>query len=224
MNENNMRKDDWSFEDFVGEDNSFQNHIEDSLVFYPMIQDLIVALARYYVAEGTKVIDVGCSTNALVHRLKDKIGRNCSYIGIDNVNLSKEDDPFLLIGDARYDCNYNNSSLVTSCFTFEFLSKQDRLPLMQKIYDGLIENGAFVLVGKTINEDSYMQNAYDGVFLSKKHGNFNWEEIMQKHERLRGIQVPLTNSENVQMMKKVGFSNVSMFFRYLNFVGLIGVK
>lgn len=217
-------KEDWTFEDFVETDESFQRHIEDSLVFYPMIQELIIGLAKYYIVEDTKVIDIGCSTNTFIHKLKEKVPRNCNFIGMDNVNLAKKSDPLLYIGDIRYDCDYNNASLVTSCFTFEFLSKRDRLPLMQKIYDGLVENGAFVLVGKTINENSYMQNAYDGVFLSKKHSNFNWEDIMQKHERLRGVQIPLTNSENIQMMRDVGFSNVSTFFRYLNFVGVIGVK
>lgn len=217
-------KKDWKFESFVENNENFQNHIEDSLVFYPMVQELIIGLAEYYIVENTKVIDIGCSTNTLIHSLKERIFRNCSFIGMDNVNLCDVTDQFFYIGDIRYDCNYENSSLVTSCFTFEFLSKQDRLPLMQKIYNGLIENGAFILVGKTINEDSYMQNMYDGIFLSKKHANFDWDAIMQKHEHLRGIQIPLTNSENIQMMRDVGFNNVSVFFRYLNFTGIIGVK
>lgn len=219
-------KNDWKFEDFTEDNKDFQNHIEDSLIFYPMVQELIIGLARYYMVDDTKVIDIGCSTNLLIHKLKDAVPRNCTFIGMDNINFKADavPDRFLHIGDIRYDCNYENSSLVTSCFTLEFLNKKDRFPLIQKIYNGLIDNGAFILLGKTINENSYMQNVYDGVFLTKKHSNFTWEEIMQKHERLRGIQTPLTNSENMQMMYDAGFETVNVFFRYLNFVGIIGVK
>lgn len=215
---------DWSFEDFVENNKSFQNHIEDSLIFYPMVQELVIGIAKYYIVENTKVIDIGCSTNILIHKIKNTVSRNCSFIGMDTVELCDNTDPLFYVGDIRYDCDYSNSSFVTSCFTFDFLSKQDRMPLIKKIYDGLIDGGAFILVDKNIDENGYMQNMYDSIFLSKKHMNFNWEEIMQKHERLRGIQVPLSNSENIQMMKNAGFKNINMFFKYLNFTGIIGVK
>ena len=49
-----------------------------------------------------------------------------------------------LIEDVRQSEALTNMSLAVSMFTFQFLPEKDRMSLLQKIYDNLVDGGAFI--------------------------------------------------------------------------------
>jgi hypothetical protein len=54
-------------------------------------------------------------------------------------------------------------SLVTSLFTFQFISEKHRMPLMKKIYDHQVEGGAFVFSEKVLSPSGKIQNMMKGI-------------------------------------------------------------
>jgi tRNA (cmo5U34)-methyltransferase len=48
--------------------------------------------------------------------------------------------------------------------------------------------------------------------------------IRQKSKSLRGVLNPLTLQQNMDLLREAGFSNMEIFFRWYNFVGLVAIK
>ena len=49
-------------------------------------------------------------------------------------------------------------------------------------------------------------------------------EIARKRQALEKVLVPLTAGENEALLKKAGFREVDVFFRWANFCGWVAVK
>ena len=66
--------------------------------------------------------------------------------------MNKEQDYFSYkIEDISGSDSLQNLSLAISMFTFQFLPERDRLSLMQKIFDNLVDGGAFVTSEKVFS-------------------------------------------------------------------------
>ena len=74
---------------FAHRKEGFDEHIEKSIRGYSQLIEDVVALSRYFVENGTTVVDIGCSTGkmtkALIDYNKDHIeGSGVEFIGIEN--------------------------------------------------------------------------------------------------------------------------------------------
>jgi tRNA (cmo5U34)-methyltransferase len=49
-------------------------------------------------------------------------------------------------------------------------------------------------------------------------------EISQKREALENILIPYKLSENITMLRDIGFTDCEVFFKWYNFSGLIAKK
>jgi tRNA (cmo5U34)-methyltransferase len=49
-------------------------------------------------------------------------------------------------------------------------------------------------------------------------------EISQKREALENVLIPYKLSENITLLKEVGFRTVEVFFKWYNFSGFIAKK
>ena len=175
---------------FAHRPEGFDNHIEQSIRGYSHLMDDVISLSRYFVENNTNVIDIGCSTGKMTKALIDynlDHSQEAKYIGLEiaegfekdldkrKKELSYYDYVQFLSDDARW-YEYSNCSLVTSIFTLQFMPKTDRRELLQNIYNGLNEGGAFIFAEKTICENALVQdmitfNYYDNNL--HKYWNFN---------------------------------------------------
>jgi len=232
-NDHNTDGKDFSFSNIE----NFDEHIDASIPHYSTLNNNIVALSDYFVETGTNVYDIGCSTGKLLRRLKEQrdskesiaSGTSTKYIGLEiNENFSKDfeqEKNFQLIEEdlLNYD-NFDNASLITSVFTLQFISQKDRKKILQKIYDGLNDGGAFIFSEKIISSSAKIENIQTFLYYSFKRNNFSAEEILDKEVNLRSIMKPVTLEQNLQMLKEVGFKDIDIFWRNFNFVGIVAVK
>ncbi len=227
---------DFSFSN-LGTEN-FDEHIDLSIPHYSTLNNNIIALSDYFVENGTNVYDIGCSTGKLLRRLREKretkdcIGSEVNetkYIGLEiNEEFSKDfiqEKNFKLIEEdlLNYD-SFDNASLITSVFTLQFISQKDRKKILQKIYDGLNDGGAFIFSEKIISESAKIENIQTFLYYSFKRQNFSAEEILDKEVNLRSIMKPVTLEQNMKMLKEVGFKDIDIFWRNFNFVGIAAIK
>ena len=73
-----------------------------------------------------------------------------------------------------------------------------------------------VQVRALINE---LQQRYDF-----KRKNLTDSEILDKNTSIRGIMKPLTLKENIDILEHIGFKKIDIFFKKMNFVGIIAIK
>ena len=206
-----------------------------SIPHYSTLNNNIIALSNYFIENNTNIYDIGCSTGKLLKRLKTEqsgeyIGdKTPNYIGLEiNKNFIKDfiqEKNFSLIEEDLLNYNdFKNASLITSIFTLQFISQKDRRKILQKIYNGLNDGGAFIFSEKIFSNSAKLENIQTFLYYSFKRENFTAKEILDKEVNLRSIMKPITLDQNIEMLKDVGFKDIDVFWRNFNFVGIIAIK
>ncbi len=215
---------------------TFDRHINASIRGYAALRHDCKLLSQYFVQSGTKVVDVGCSTGAFLRSVRDhndEAVKKVRYLGVDtndkmatrwkefrapNVSFKK--------GDARKIDVLNDTSVVFSLFTLQFLPEADRLPLVKRIYNGLHAGGAFILAEKVHAKNAKIQNILTFMYYDFKRLNFSPEEILDKERSLRDLMHPLSEFKIFEMLRSAGFkpNDMQLFWRNHLFLGVLAMK
>lgn len=222
-----MNKEAFSFDTIT----NFDSHILASVPNYDVLFNSLLILSDYFIMQDKTVYDIGCSTGKLLKALDKKNENiNCKYIGLDiSTNLlPKEVDSVkqhYLVEDLNKALfQFKDACLVFSIFTLQFLNKEARQTILTNIYNGLQKGGALIITEKVYCDNGQMQDIFTSSYYDYKKQSFSEKEILDKEVSLRKILKPLTRTDNLDMLQKAGFTNVEMFFKYLNFEGFLCVK
>lgn len=194
----------------------FDNHIEKSIANYSILAETIKNISQFFLVEDTVLIDIGCSTGKML----EAIIHDGLKLGVDNSeNLlpKSHNNTKYLNQDLRDFDDYKNSSLILSIFTLQFVDKQYRQMILNRIYDGLIEGGAFIWAEKVICKNGNDQEIMTFAHYDYKQKNFLPEEILNKEKDLRKLLRPQTTEKNLKMAEKAGFENPLLFWKFFNF-------
>jgi tRNA (cmo5U34)-methyltransferase len=227
-----MTVDDFSFRDHAKD---FDSHIGRSIPGYQELVRTCVRLSRRFVQSGTTVVDVGCSTGHLLTAISEYnrgARSDVAYVGLDsvsdfdvhwerwkNVNVKFE------ICDARFYPGFKNISLACSLFTIQFVPPRDKLQLLQRIYDGLVEGGALMIAEKTLADTSRLQDAMTFPYYDYKlDQGFSEKELLDKERSLRGQMTLWTEAELKQALRGVGFREIDSIWRNFTFIGVLALR
>ena len=208
----------------------FDKHIYKSIRGYNDLRNDIIHMSKYFIIDDTSVVDIGCSQASLIKRIK---GYNTqvsttNYIGFDinedfKQHWKDEDNLSYKIQDVR-ETNLENMSFCISMFTFQFLPEKDRLNLMKKIFDNLVDGGAFVITEKVFSNNSKIQNMMEFMYYDFKRKSFSEKEILDKEQELRHLMKLTTENLLLEQLKNIGFRGISIFWKNFNFIGVLGIK
>ena len=216
---------------FANMSDDFDGHIYKSIRGYNYLRQDIVSMSRYFVENDTTVIDIGCSQGTLIkdiHNINSQ-APNAKYIGIDidkafNKHWKNERNLKYFNKDIRTWDDVNNLSLVVSMFTFQFIPERDRLKIMKKVYDNLVDGGAFVFSEKVFSQHSKFQNMMEFLYYDHKRRGFTEKEILDKEQELRHLAKLTTEKLLFEQLKSIGFTDIQVFWRNFNFIGVIAIK
>jgi tRNA (cmo5U34)-methyltransferase len=228
---------------------NFDDHINKSIRNYDQLRDDIVSLSKYFVTSNSNVVDYGCSQGTMIKRIRDtnkKHAKKSVYYGVDiNDDFRKhwknEEDLKYQIADIRpwmgdiEDTDpddefadwvsYTDCSLIISMFTMQFINESDRLRVLDEIYNiQLNKGGALILCEKVFSPDAKFQNMMDSLYLDYKRQFFSEKELVDKEQELRHLAKLQTEETIMQNLKSIGFSDIQMFWRNFNFIGLVAIK
>ena len=212
--------------------NVFPDMIKRSVPGYDTILKGVAMLAMKYAQSNTNVYDLGASLGAVSVTIDQAVGDlNLNIIAIDNslpmiqglqqklaeIQVNNTITPQL---DDLLKLQLSDSSFVVSNFTLQFMSVGSRQPICQKIYDGLVEGGAFVLSEKVLSTE-LMIDFYHGY---KKINGYSDMEIAQKRQALEDSLKPDALEIWVERLKSFGFSHIEVWFSAFNFIYLVAIK
>jgi tRNA (cmo5U34)-methyltransferase len=227
-----MKVVDFSFQDHA---DHFDDHIGRSIPGYRELGKTCVQLSRRFVQPGTSVVDVGCSTGHLLASIQahnQDARPDVNYIGIDCapnfsvhwVGLEKANVKFEVCDACSYR-GFKNLSLAYSRFTIQFVRSQDKVLLLQRIYDGLVDGGALIIAEKTLADTARLQDALAFPYYDYKLGQgFSEKELLDKERSLRGQMTLWTETELKLALRRVGFREIEPIWRNFMFVGLLALK
>lgn len=217
----------------------FDDMIHRSIPGYDAIVSMIGVLAEHYVQPETVCYDLGCSLGAVTRSISSNISdRTCNLIAVDNsaamidelVRILGEQslDTKLKVdvrcGDVR-DLEISNSSFIVMNFVLQFISPDERMPLVKKIYDGLNSGGVFVLSEKiSFNDSREEQFQIDMYHEFKKLNGYSDLEISQKRTALEKILIPDSIEFHKNRLSEAGFKRLYIWFQCFNFVSIVAFK
>ncbi len=232
------RGSDFQFNEEVA--NVFDDMLVRSVPFYLEQQSLIEEIARRFALSGSLVLDLGCSTGTTLIRLAGQLDPKIKLLGYDNsqpmLERAKTNAADLGLGD-RIEFSYGdfneglddlvieNASVVTICWTLQFVRPLRRDRLIRKIYEGMVDGGVLIVTDKVLTNDSNMNRFFiDFYYDFKRRNDYSNEEISKKREALENVLIPYRFDENFELFRRNGFSTVETFFQWYNFAGFLCVK
>jgi tRNA (cmo5U34)-methyltransferase len=226
-------KKDFSFAELAP---AFRSHIQLSIPAYKDgLLSTCASLSRRFVQPGTRVIDIGCSTGHLlasIRRANQAARPDIQYVGIDiepgfsvHWNRLRARNLHFEVADARSYQGFSDLSLALSVFTLQFMRPVDKLPLLKRIYDGLVEGGALVIAEKTLAETARLQDALTFPYYDYKlKKGFSPAHILDKERSLRGKMTLWTEAELKTALSQVGFREIEPIWRSFMFVSFLALK
>ncbi|MGV7222512.1 MAG: carboxy-S-adenosyl-L-methionine synthase CmoA [Nitrospinales bacterium] len=215
----------------------FDDMLERSVPMYTECQKLVVEMANCFIKDESKVYDLGCSTGTLIKLLATSLPDKSDVVfaGVDNSAPMLErarkklngivPECELIESDIEADLKMSNASLVIMNYTLQFLSPPRRDAMVKKIFQALNPGGAFILIEKVIAESGEMDELFVQSHHDFKHKKgYSKLEIAKKKEALDNVLIPLKLSENINLLKEAGFDKTEVFFKWLNFAGIISIK
>lgn len=222
----------WSFAGGTVE--HFDEHVRKSVPGYSDGHALIEQLSDFFVGSRARVIELGCSTGALISRLAQRHQNvDSEFLGIDvvpeMVERARERCAGLKrlhieVADARR-VDFTDATLVVMYYTLQFVPVWQRSPLLQRICREMRPGGGLILFEKTRLSDGRMQDLanqiYDGYKLEQ---GFSADEILGKTRSLRGVLEPFTGEQNFELVRGAGFEEPYLVYKYLAFEGLLAIR
>jgi tRNA (cmo5U34)-methyltransferase len=228
----------FEFNDEVAE--VFDDMIRRSVPFYLEQQAMIKEIGKKFWIPGTDVYDLGCATATTLINLCREIAEPASFIGYDSslpmLERAKrkikenglEDRVKMRYGDLNGDLSglpLENASVVTMCWTLQFIRPLRRDSLVRWVYDGTVEGGAFVVTEKVHTSNTDMNRFFIDFYSDfKRRNGYSGQEILRKREALESVLIPYRIDENLEMIRRNGWEIVETFFQWYNFAGFLCVK
>jgi tRNA (cmo5U34)-methyltransferase len=214
----------------------FDDMLSRSVPFYKESQSLSARFCLNALADGGRVVDLGCSTASLLLEIERGSGQNqnIELVGIDNsaamiAHARKKLEAFashitLIEGDIL-EYPFGLTRAIICNYTLQFIRPMVREKLVQKIYDSLEEGGVFIFSEKILSENATLnKQLIDCYYDYKKVQGYSEYEIVQKREALENVLIPYTADENSVMVKKCGFRSFDVLFQWANFATFIACK
>ncbi|MBT7307089.1 MAG: carboxy-S-adenosyl-L-methionine synthase CmoA, partial [Gammaproteobacteria bacterium] len=204
----------------------FSDMIRRSVPGYGLVLSLVGILAERYLQPGYRGYDLGASLGASTLAMGSiAIKRGCPLVAVDRSaamvarcakNLSQLERQGLLelrCEDIR-DSVVERASFVTMNFTLQFLSLEDRQPLLQKIAEGTVSGGGLMLSEKIRFDDAEQQERMEALHHAFKRANgYSDLEISQKRSALEAVLITESVAAHLQRLHQVGYSKAEVLFQ-----------
>jgi len=217
----------------------FDDMLERSVPFYVEQQAMIAELARRHWREGSLVVDLGCSTGTTLVSICSQLP-DVRAVGVDNsapmVDRARttlaarglDDRVDLVEADLEVglaDLDLGAASVVTICWTLQFLEPSGRRSLLREVHDLLVPGGALLVTEKVAPPDARAVDLFTDLYYEfKRRNGYSRTEIARKREALEGVLVPLTVDGNLELLRSAGFESPSTFFQWYPFAAFLAVK
>lgn len=226
---------DFAFDSHVAK--VFNDMIQRSVPGYDTLVRSLGVIAERYAQPHSRIYDLGCSLGAatLVMRRHIRVP-DCSLIAIDKAPAMLEKCQALVAADTspvavETHCAdicavpIQQASLVVLNFTLQFVPVEARLPLLEKIYQGLLDGGVLVLSEKIAMNHAELEACFVELHHAFKRANgYSDLEISQKRTALEKVLLPDTLTQHQQRLQTAGFQSSTLWFQCFNFVSLLAWK
>lgn len=215
----------------------FPDMIQRSVPGYHTMIHTIGELTARFAQPSSHYYDLGSSLGAASLAMRRQLDdQHSKVIAVDNseamvercrmhVQAFRSQVPLeVKLADIR-DVEIENAAVVVSNFTLQFIPKQDRDTLVQRIFAGLKPGGIFILSEKFIQTDERTHQVLIDLHHDFKRANgYSELEISQKRTALENVMRPDTLDEHHRRFTNAGFASSTVWYQCFNFCSMIAFK
>jgi len=217
----------------------FPDMLRRSIPGYAASLEAISSLAARYVSENSTCYDLGCSLGAATLAMRNGIRMpGCHIVAVDNAAamvarcrdiVAADADEHQTSVEVRHadilETVIENASMVVMNYTLQFLDVSARDTIVQRIFDGLMPGGLFLLSEKVVDEDAHMEELLvDLHHEHKRRNDYSQLEISRKRAALENVLLPESVARHRTRLKAAGFAHTAVWLRYFNFVSIVAIK
>ena len=215
---------------------NFDEHVKNSVPGYENFQKNIAKISRHFIRKKSVIYDIGCSTgNTILELIKLNLNIPYKIVGIEKnatmikiaklkLNIKAQKKVHFIKGDFLKTKINENADVIIACLLTPFLNHKEKEKFFNNINNILNKNGALILIEKIKCSDVDFESIFTDVYYDFKLKKFSEEEILKKRKSLITAMDLYSMDELDKEIKKYNFKKYEVFFKDLNFVGLIVVK
>lgn len=217
----------------------FDDHVKRSIPNYTRVMEKVGFLSQFFMENGSRYLDIGSSTGRTV--LEVVYANRGKALEVDMVDSQEEMaevlrvrfkdrakprmgfkvfcldiTKFFLI--AKYD-------LIVASLVIQFIKKELRTELIKNIHRSLNDGGAFIWFEKCAEQSPVatdIMKQYCNAY--KVKSGLSPESVLNKDDVLRGIMPLRAYEDNYRMLQEVGFREVSVIDKDMNFTLFLAMK
>lgn len=216
---------------------AFDDMISRSVPYYKDLQTLLLRLLEQYLKPNTTILDCGCSTGTSIRNISAaNPDIPLSFIGVDlsQAMLDKAVEACATL-PSHHHCHFHCSDLAHMTvpqhniallvLTLQFLPIDSRLPFLQGLAKQTPSGSPLLLIEKVAVPNPDLSARYTTLHHGfKKDQGYSDLEIAQKRDAIMDVLKPLSVDENIALLQDAGYTTTDIFFKWLNFVGIIAIK
>lgn len=177
-------------------------------------------------------MDLGCGTGSLAEKAMDYFD-NIRFVLVDSSEKMLEQSEVKLKNfDVEYSCEklqdvrYNERfHVITAIQAMHYLQEDERYQAIKNVYSSLREGGIFINFENVIPEDEDLKTRelLRWGRYQQRHGKTAKEA--EEHNKRCGVNYfPLTIREHFDLLKKIGFQSVHVFWVSYMQMGIYAIK
>jgi len=217
---------------FEEESEEFDKIILNLIPYYTEMIEALVLSIPFEKDRQIKVIDLGCGTGTIAHKIKTvfpnsqiscldiaenmikmaqiKLGENMDYY-IDNF--------YEFTFDKKYDV------IISSLALHHLTNDENKKMFYRKIYNALTDNGVFYNADVVLGSNSHLQDLYMTKWKAFMGKNVSLDEIENKWiEKYKAEDRPASLINHINWLKDIGYKNIDIVWKYYNYCVYGGYK
>ncbi len=215
----------------------FDDMIRRSVPGYEYVVAMCGLFAGRLAQAGANCYDLGCSLGTTTLAMRSRIAvPDCRIVAVDNSAAMVERCRLKVAADANSvpvevveadirDINFERNILTVSNYTLQFLAPEDRMPLLQRIWDSMLPGAALILSEKVTFEALANRELFREIYHDWKAGNgYSRLEISRKRDALENVLIPDTIDCHLRRLQSIGYRQAEVWFQSFNFVSIVAFK
>ena len=215
----------------------FKDMLHRSIPSYLSTIETIESLTKQYIQPDSNCYDLGCSLGTATLAIEKGINvEGCKIFAVDksqpminkcqtNIRNEATHVPIEVINDDILNIEISNASVIVMNYTLQFIEKNKRQIIINRIYNGLRDGGLFLLSEKITNENKIIRDQLTTLHHDFKHKNsYSHLEISQKRAALEEILICDDSITHNLRFKKAGFKNFGLWMQHFNFASYVAIK
>jgi|GEM_PF-2388922 len=217
----------------------FDEHVRKSIPNYLRVMEKIGFMSQFFIENGSCYLDIGSATGrSVLEVVWHNKGKAVTVDMVDHSEEMTEELKKRFHNRTKPRTTYNIRCLDVTKFFFinkydlivaslvvQFVKKELREALLRNVYQCLNSGAAFFWYEKCAEDSptaSDMMKQYINAYKIKE--GLSPESVLNKDDSLRGIMPLRAYEDNYKMLREVGFNDVTVIDKDMNFTLFLAIK